>query len=130
MQDALLVGYDKGIRTVFHHQRQSLVHGCGCKFSFKRLRERGNPAWGQVGLLLATVQPEEIKQRVEHPPHTVGGLEDAPHVFCGFLRVVLFLHQAGIASYGKQRGTQFMGNGLHDILLFLRQFFVLPDSFL
>jgi len=33
-----------------------------------------NPAGFHFGLFLAVVQSEEIKQGVEHIPHTVGGL--------------------------------------------------------
>ena len=116
MQDAFLVGYDKGIRTVLHLQDQPLVHGCGCKLGFKCLCEDGNTAGGQAGLFLAAVQPEEGKQRVEHSSHTVGGLADVPHVFCGFLRIVLFFYQPGVTHNGVQRGAQLMGDCLYRFL--------------
>lgn len=50
-------------------------------------------------ILLAVVQTEEIQQRVEHLPHTLGRLPDIIHIHGAFIRATTFLHQSGIASF-------------------------------
>ena len=82
-----------------HYQSQPLVHGHGHELRFKNMRDCGNPARGKVGLLLAVVQTEEIQQRVEHLPHTLGRLPDIIHIHGAFIRATTFLHQSGIASF-------------------------------
>ena len=116
LQDTFLIGQDNRIRVVVHGKGQSLVHGNGHELCFKNVCDIGNPAWGNVGLFLAVVQTEEVQQCVEHPAHTVGRLPYVPNIHPGFIRIMFFVHQSGIAGYRRQRRAKFMGDGMDGFL--------------
>ena len=74
LDDSLLVGQYNRIVSVLYGQGKPLVHGDGHELRFKGMRDCGDAAGQQFGLLLAVVQAEEVQQGVKHIPHTVGRL--------------------------------------------------------